>query len=385
MPTSRQRHLPGRGAASPALSRPGSSHGRPGDRAAQILTQRRPPSPRVPHQAKLHDVPRIPSVPRAPVAPFEVPARFSRPQAPKSKQNKQTHEEFFAEISAMIFARRRDLRSVFLRMDADRSGVLSTAELKRGLAELLRRPVEGEAIDALVAMIDKNGDGGVDFGEFASKMGLPAHWTLFEPNNAGPGSKGYAGVSPLVGTEPTPRMQRWREERRDLDWWELKNGVEAKEALQGEAPMGLPNRKADHSRMYEKGHEKRPDSASGQRSSRRAVRAPPGSARLVRRNVIQPEWSSPQFCDEGERFRPVSRDGRPGHTPTRLDAREHALRTSRHDVRLQKRRGYQALDASRSRDEQRAVARVDVAKLRNLSEQRVAYLQLVESQRCGPR
>ncbi|KAG2497411.1 hypothetical protein HYH03_004566 [Edaphochlamys debaryana] len=65
-----------------------------------------------------------------------------------------------------------DLKEVFDLMDKDKGGTLSIEEVK-GLMELLGMKVRSEELEAMVAEIDRSGDGNIDFNEFLQVMAKP--------------------------------------------------------------------------------------------------------------------------------------------------------------------------------------------------------------------
>ncbi|KAG2589886.1 hypothetical protein PVAP13_5NG298100 [Panicum virgatum] len=64
----------------------------------------------------------------------------------------------------------RQLRELFLRFDLDRDGSLTLLELAALLRSLGLRPAAGDEIHALIAAMDADGNGTVEFDELASSL-----------------------------------------------------------------------------------------------------------------------------------------------------------------------------------------------------------------------
>ncbi|KAK8453066.1 hypothetical protein SEVIR_5G224500v4 [Setaria viridis] len=64
----------------------------------------------------------------------------------------------------------RQLRELFLRFDLDRDGSLTMLELAALLRSLGLRPAAGDEIHALIAAMDADGNGTVEFDELASSL-----------------------------------------------------------------------------------------------------------------------------------------------------------------------------------------------------------------------
>jgi len=64
----------------------------------------------------------------------------------------------------------RQLRELFLRFDLDRDGSLTLLELAALLRSLGLRPAAGDEIHALIAAMDADGNGTVEFNELASTL-----------------------------------------------------------------------------------------------------------------------------------------------------------------------------------------------------------------------
>ena len=62
-----------------------------------------------------------------------------------------------------------EIKAAFVAMDSNGDGFISKDELK-SLLSSLGEPVEDKFIDEMIAAVDPNGDGKVDFNEFISAV-----------------------------------------------------------------------------------------------------------------------------------------------------------------------------------------------------------------------
>ncbi|KRY83282.1 Programmed cell death protein 6 [Trichinella pseudospiralis] len=84
---------------------------------------------------------------------------------------------------------RQWLWNVFQRVDADCSGQITASELQSALSNGTWQPFNSETVRLLISMFDRNGDGTVNFDEFAALWQYITDWTntfrSFDQDNSG--------------------------------------------------------------------------------------------------------------------------------------------------------------------------------------------------------
>ncbi len=82
------------------------------------------------------------------------------------------YTEFIAAtIDAQIFLREENLRAAFQMFDADNSGKIDAKEVKELLeGEEYKDQISRGQVDQVIADVDVNGDGEIDFEEFLTMM-----------------------------------------------------------------------------------------------------------------------------------------------------------------------------------------------------------------------
>ena len=97
--------------------------------------------------------------PRAAGAQSSPPACCSSRPAPESKKS--------AAAPAMTASQMAEARLVFKELDTDGGGTISRAELHSGISKMPGGQTPSrEAVDAMLAEFDEEGDGDLDFAEF---------------------------------------------------------------------------------------------------------------------------------------------------------------------------------------------------------------------------
>jgi hypothetical protein len=62
------------------------------------------------------------------------------------------------------------MKKLFIKLDADASGSLSSDELRTGLTKVFKGKISDEALEAMILEADADGDGEVDYEEFMNMM-----------------------------------------------------------------------------------------------------------------------------------------------------------------------------------------------------------------------
>lgn len=83
----------------------------------------------------------------------------------------------------------QDLTRLFNNVDRDRSGRISAEELQRALSNGTSRPFNLDACRLMISMLDRDGDGTINFNEFTSLWNYIDEWTrcfrTFDRDNSG--------------------------------------------------------------------------------------------------------------------------------------------------------------------------------------------------------
>ena len=82
------------------------------------------------------------------------------------------YTEFIAAtIDAQIFMREENLRTAFMMFDTDNSGKIDASEVKNLLGgDEYKDQISANQIEGIIAEVDANGDGEIDFEEFLLMM-----------------------------------------------------------------------------------------------------------------------------------------------------------------------------------------------------------------------
>jgi Ca2+-binding EF-hand superfamily protein len=73
------------------------------------------------------------------------------------------------KLRALMASSKRTLPEIFSEFDSDRNGFVTVVEFRNAIRKL-GLGLSSKDIDALLAKIDKNGDGRIDYREFANKF-----------------------------------------------------------------------------------------------------------------------------------------------------------------------------------------------------------------------
>lgn len=74
--------------------------------------------------------------------------------------------EALGTIRSLIHTRFKDLRRAFRLLDADKSGILSGAEIRRVLMMFNLAGISDNVLDKIIDLADVNGDGMINYAEF---------------------------------------------------------------------------------------------------------------------------------------------------------------------------------------------------------------------------
>lgn len=120
------------------------------------------PSPRVSKQHHVHQLTAEPATARPDYQLYELP-RGAKPASPVVLKD---HTEL---LTSRIHEKYRDFRRAFLSFDVDKDGKLSKQELLQAV-RAFNLPIPLEHVEQLAALCDANGDGLIDYNEFASVL-----------------------------------------------------------------------------------------------------------------------------------------------------------------------------------------------------------------------